>query len=251
MYKNKNFMTPKEFMAFGAEVVPLLRFGKYVWTDGEEFTGRLEVSNYGSDDLDEAVVEYEIACNGKVVQKGTTRSTDIPKGGNTSLGTLRQRLEAGTIGQKYEIRVRIKGTDYRNSWQVWCYPQPGKPAAVADGSVVQTDRIDRALEALKAGRRVLLYASKLGEKGNTRYASFAPVFWSATGLTVPRSLRPNGPEQRRLPAEALPLLESAPAGSRLIFFRRCLLHSGRTSQCPPAPVFGWKRRLSQRRNGIS
>lgn len=180
MYKNKNFMTPKEFMAFGAEVVPLLRFGKYVWTDGEEFTGRLEVSNYGSDDLDEAIVEYEIACNGKVVQKGTTRSTDIPKGGNTSLGTLRQRLEAGTIGQKYEIRVRIKGTDYRNSWQVWCYPQPGKPAAVADGSVVQTDCIDRALEALKAGRRVLLYASKLGEKGNTRYASFAPVFWSAT-----------------------------------------------------------------------
>ena len=71
-------MTPEEFSMFGTHTVPLLRFPKYVWEDGEIFNGDIEIVNYGEKSLQSEVL-YQIEEEGKIVYSGKFPSNSIRK----------------------------------------------------------------------------------------------------------------------------------------------------------------------------
>lgn len=180
-YKNKNFMTPKEFAMFGTHTVPLLRFAKYVWEDGEIFSADIEIANYGKDSLMSKVICYNVFDNGKLISSGNFSDVDIPQGGLLKIGRFTSKLDAGKFGKKIDIQVEILGTSYKNKWSVWVFPKGDRIDNSKD--IIQTSSLDVALEELKRGKKVLLMADKLGNRQNKIYSAFNPVFWSATWFT--------------------------------------------------------------------
>lgn len=177
-YKNKNFITAKEFREYGTYTVPLLLFNKWVWEDGETFKGKIEVSNFGPKAIDDAKVNYAIKYKQEVIAKGVIETKQIVQGGLTQVGEFSTLLKSGDSGRELTVELNILGTDYKNEWKIWVFPKTDTIVTTKD--IFITSNIKEAVGALKKGRKVLLAANKLGTQANTTYASFAPVFWSAT-----------------------------------------------------------------------
>ena len=180
-YENKNFITPEEFVMYGSHTVPLLRFSRFVWEDGEQFLGKIEIANYGKESLNDANVQYTLWDNGKIIDSGHFFVEKISQGELTHIGSFTSVLHAGTYGKKINIEVKIKGTSYKNQWSIWVFPKAGQ--AIKFGGIIQTTSLNQAITELKKGSKVLLIADKLGDKQNKIYSAFNPVFWSATWFT--------------------------------------------------------------------
>lgn len=177
-YENKNFMTAEEFRLFGTHTVPLLRFSKYVWEEGERFVGTVEVSNYGKETLKGAQVHYVLKDGDKILENGTLSGKDIEQGGITFIGEFSHLLKTGEHGSQLTVSLDIVGTEYKNSWSIWVFPSVSKEKMSED--VLFTTSLSEALKKLEQGGKVLLQADQLGSVKNRIYAAFNPVFWSAT-----------------------------------------------------------------------
>lgn len=177
-YENKNFMTPDEFRSFGTHTVPLLRFSKYVWEDGDLFVGKIEVSNYGKEALKEAQLRYVLKEGDRILANGILPAKEIEQGGITSIGEFSYLLKAGREGAQLTLCLYIVGTAYQNSWNIWVFPSVGREEKRED--VLFTTSLSDALKKLEQGGKVLLQADQLGNVKNKIYAAFNPVFWSAT-----------------------------------------------------------------------
>lgn len=177
-YENKNFMTAEEFRSFGTHTVPLLRFSKYAWEDGERFVGKIEVSNYGKETLKDAQVRYILKEGNKILESGIFPAKDIKQGEITSIGEFSHILKAGKQGCQLAIYLDIVGTAYKNSWNIWVFPPAAKEEKTE--GVLFTTSLSEALKKLDQGGKVLLQADRLGSVKNKIYAAFNPVFWSAT-----------------------------------------------------------------------
>ena len=170
-------MTPEEISMFGTHTVPLLRFPKYVWEDGEIFNGDIEIVNYGEKSLQSEVL-YQIEEEGKIVYSGKFPSILIPQGKTTSIGQLQYTVNSGSFGKKLEIQISIKDTSYKNRWSIWVFPKNSQERMPE--KVLLTKSLHEAISQLRNGGKVLLLADQLGEKKNKIYSAFDPVFWSAT-----------------------------------------------------------------------
>ncbi len=177
-YENKNFLTPMAFKSYGNHTVPLLRFQKFVWEDGEKITGKVEVSNFGPETLKQKEVHYTIRKEGRILLDRKFPPADIVQGGVTEIGEFQQVLESGVNGRKLTLTLSIPGTSFSNSWDIWVFPVAESMAK--PDNILITGNIDSALVRLNAGGKVLLTADKLGPLKNRTYAAFSPVFWSAT-----------------------------------------------------------------------
>lgn len=177
-YENKNFMTPQEFRMFGTHTVPLLRFSKYTWEEGERFVGKIEVSHYGKETLKGAQIRYVLKEGNKILESGILPGKDIEQGGITAIGEFSHVLKAGKHGNLLTISLDIVGTAYTNRWHIWVFPSASKEEKME--GVLFTTSLSEALKKLEQGGRVLLQADQLGSVKNKIYAAFNPVFWSAT-----------------------------------------------------------------------
>ncbi len=180
-YENKNFLTPEEFRCYGNHTVPLLRFKKYVWENGEEFSAKIEVANYGPETLKQKEVRFMICEENRILLDKKFPAIDIIQGTITSIGEFRQVLESGAYGRKLTLRLEIPGTEYSNKWDIWVFPTAKDYPT--PGDILVTNNISKALVRFNEGGKVLLTADKLGPVKNRIYASFGPVFWSATWFT--------------------------------------------------------------------
>lgn len=177
-YENKNFMTPEEFRLFGTHTVPLMRFDKYVWEDGELFVGKAEICNYGKETLKGAKVRYKLKEGTTTLKEGIFPIKDIIQGGLTSIGEFSYPLSAGEKGRKLSLSLDIVGTEYKNNWDIWVFPAKGSEPEISNTLI--TASLSDAMKQLQQGGKVLLLASQLGNLKDKTYGAFNPVFWSAT-----------------------------------------------------------------------
>ena len=177
-YENKKFLPAKEYRRFGNHTVPLLRFSKYVWEDKDIFNCKIEVANFGPNSLLNKKVKLTLTQESKILKDTTFNVRSIIQGDITKIGNFSHILNSGESGIKIVINLEIIGTEHHNSWEIWVLPKKNK-SITTDGIIV-TSSLDKALENLKKGAKVLLQADKLGDIKNTTNASFSPVFWSAT-----------------------------------------------------------------------
>lgn len=177
-YENKNFITPEEFRTFGTHTVPLLRFAKYTWEDGELFTGKVEVSNYGKKTLTNVQIRYILKSRDNILKEGTLPAQNIEQGKLTSIGEFSHILTSGEYGCQLTVSLEIIGTEYKNNWNLWVFPSTQKEIQTRD--VLFTTSLSDALRTLEKGGKVLLQANQLGKTKDRIYAAFNPVFWSAT-----------------------------------------------------------------------
>ena len=171
-WDSKNLISAAEFRQFSAPVVPLIRFPKATYLNNESFVATLDVSNYSANDLKNQVIEWSINDGMTVMASGSTTAT-ISLGYNKKVIEFNESFQKITKATKLNIQVVLKGTNYKNQWNVWVYPQK---QAIEYGKVVYTRNLKDAFAHLEAGHTVLLNPDWKKIKGIE--GKFVPVFWS-------------------------------------------------------------------------
>ncbi|KJF41718.1 sugar-binding domain-containing protein [Draconibacterium sediminis] len=171
-WESKGVISAEEFRQFNSELVPLIRFEKAVYENGETFAASIEVANFFKETKGQTL-EWVIANEtGEQVKAGKVESVDLSLGNNANLGTIEFEVKVAKA-EKLTISLALNGTDYKNSWPIWVYP---KNVTVNSEKVVVTGSFSAAQKALSEGKTVLLnpeYKKLDGIAGR-----FVPVFWS-------------------------------------------------------------------------
>ncbi len=177
-WDSKGLISPVEYRRFCSETVPLLRFGKFVWTSDELFHGTAELAHYGKERLHRLPVIWSAKNDhGHLVASGKLSPVSASPGSLISLGEIRFPLSAMHHAQHLTITLRIENIDAFNTWNIWVYPhtltiqQPEK--------VLVTNKLDTiALDTLQRGGTVFLYLPGQEKNDHLMKLRFLPVFWS-------------------------------------------------------------------------
>lgn len=170
-WDDKGLVSSKWFRQCCAPVVPLARFCKPCWSASEEFIATVEIANYSASDID-SDVRWSLRSGSATLDSGICRIS-APTGANTPLAdTIRVALAPVTKPSCFTLTVELPGTQAKNSWNVWVYPET-EPNA---GDVVIARTLGAALPALAKGHKVLLNPSPDKVRGEA--GKFVPVFWS-------------------------------------------------------------------------
>jgi hypothetical protein len=174
---SKNVISREEWLKSCNDVVLLLEFPKFVWTNKETFHARLAVANYSNKNLDQQI-EWTIKTQkGEIVQKGTFNEKKIEMGGLNKIGEINVPLSAVTKAEKLTVDVSTKDGSYQNTYPVWVYPQDEKKADLKDISVA-TKLDEEVLKKLQKGGKVLLFPQTEAVKDNAVPGLFPPEFWN-------------------------------------------------------------------------
>lgn len=201
-WDSKGILSPAEFRQFCAPVVPLLRFAKAMYTNGEVFRATAELANFSAGPLENVTPIWTLRDEtGKQLAGGPLRTTTLSVGNGLSLGTIETKLTAIKQAQKLTLTLALKGTPFTNSWSIWVYPAD-LPDASADVLITQSP--EEATQALSQGRKVLFnpdYRQLKGVEGK-----FVPVFWSPVhfpdqAATMGLLCDPNHPALKAFPTD--------------------------------------------------
>jgi hypothetical protein len=173
-WDSKGLVTPAEHRMYTAAVVPLIRFAKAAYSNAEIFEAEAEVANFGNKVLQHITPEWTVKNeNGETLFSSTLAAKDIPLENGIALGKISFSLKDIKKATHLVIELVLKGTDSKNKWSIWVYPEQPGPA---QKDVVFTTSLTEALNYLDQGKKVLLNpdtAHLMGVEGR-----FAPVFWS-------------------------------------------------------------------------
>jgi hypothetical protein len=172
-WDSKGLITPQQHRMYCAPVVPLIRFDKASYTNAETFTAKAEIANFSSGTLNGIPVWQTKDTNGKLIASGRLPQQNIPTGNGIELGTITIDLKNIQQATELTIELSLQGTSYKNSWNIWVYPQQVQENK---SSIVFTNSLQEAIAACQQGKNVLLNpdtAQLNGVQGR-----FAPVFWS-------------------------------------------------------------------------
>jgi hypothetical protein len=177
-WRSKGILKPEQFREFCAPTVPLLRFAKYAWTADETFTAKADLANYGERDLTKAVAAWSARDeSGAVIGQGVLPAVAVQVGEVGGLGQIRLPLTNITRASRLRIALEIQGTQARNHWDIWVYPDRVDTAVPADIKVAHAYD-ETARKALAGGGKVLLLWPTKQESAGTLPTHFLPVFWS-------------------------------------------------------------------------
>ena len=172
-WESKGIIDGKVFREFCSPVVPLLRFPKAVYTNDETFQAEVELCNYSQEELKDRILTWCISSGNNVIAEGRVTAGALRMGYNGQLGKIEAPL--GKVGKaaKLEVCVALEGTEYRNRWNIWVYPEDQIPEW---GNVKYTRSYNEAMALLSKGEKVLFnpdWRTTQGVEGK-----FVPVFWS-------------------------------------------------------------------------
>ncbi|MGX5819356.1 glycoside hydrolase family 2 TIM barrel-domain containing protein [Chitinophaga lutea] len=170
-WDSKGLITPEAFRQFCGPVVPLLRFEKPVYTEGETFSASAELACFTDEALPRKV-EWQLNDGDAVLAKGAWPLT-AQGAGTIVAGELKTALPVTGTARRLTVRLQVPSTSYKNEWSIWVYP-----AAVHEtpAGVVYTRSLDTALSMLAAGGKVLFNPDTASFNGVP--GRFASVFWS-------------------------------------------------------------------------
>ncbi|SDP82418.1 Glycosyl hydrolases family 2, TIM barrel domain [Mucilaginibacter sp. OK268] len=177
-WRDKGYVTGKEYSQFCNAVVPLARLPKMIYLNNETFTVPVEIAQFGRQELSHVTPKWSIKNDsGEILFKGELGTTNIPLGNNIKLGVIKQSLNSVTKPAKLTLTVSVGG--YENSWEVFVYP--AVLPKVNQEIMVTNVMNDKAVETLNKGGKVLLTLKKgalKGDKGGNIAIGFSSIFWN-------------------------------------------------------------------------
>jgi len=205
-FDNKGYISDAEFREFCSPIVPLAKIKKFTYKNNETFTADIEINQFSDKDLKGVaphwVVYKEPKKQGDVMLLnmeapfafGDLPTCDIPVGGNFNVGTISIPLSDIKEPTKLTLAVTVPGTDARNHWDFWVYPEEVRGESLDvrvkkgkrdgtwyDGDVYVTDSLDtQAQKILKKDGKVLVLAAGKVTYGKEIVQQFTPVFWNTS-----------------------------------------------------------------------
>jgi Glycosyl hydrolases family 2, sugar binding domain len=170
-WESKGVISAQEFRKFNSEIVPLIRFEKAIYENGETFKSSIEIANF-YEEKKAQTINWTIKDDaGNVVKTGSIDNQNLVIGNNPNLGNIELPINTQTA-KRLTITVSLKNTVYENNWHIWVYPKTNFQAS----NIVITSQFSEAEEALKQGKKVLFNPKLENIKGIK--GRFTPVFWS-------------------------------------------------------------------------
>lgn len=173
-WESKGLITPEKFRRFCSPVVPLARFKKATYVNNEVLDIRFEAANFSDKALDGVRPEWKLSdSKGNVIAEGKLDEQTVPIGNAIKMGDISVALNSVSAAEQLTLSVQFAGSDYRNSWSIWVYPQE---LPEVGSEIVYTRSFAEAEKALNQGKKVLLNPEK--EEINGLEGKFVQVFWS-------------------------------------------------------------------------
>ncbi|MDD7247869.1 MAG: beta-glucuronidase [Prevotellaceae bacterium] len=202
-YGEKGYITAPEFREYCSPIVPLAKIKKFTYTADETFEADIELSQFSDDIITSATPHWEIrrepTKQGSLMllnleapyAEGDFSTASLPIGQNISLGSISVPLNGITKAGKYTLTVNIPGTEARNHWDFWVYPQDNASApklkrgkrsgTVFENGIYVSDSLDaQAMKVLRKGGSVLILAAGKISYGKEVKQYFTPVFWNTS-----------------------------------------------------------------------
>jgi hypothetical protein len=188
---SKHVITPEAWKQSCNDVVLLLEFPKYCWTNNEIFRAKMVVANYGPATI-RGDLDWEVRNrSGALMHRGTFPGSQINNGGLTTIGEISADLSSISEAEKLTVHIAIPGTTYDNSYPVWVYPALSSVAIPGD-IAVSKQLSNEVLAYLQRGGKVLFFPEEEDVKENSYPGLFPPDFWNY-GMFKGISKRANKP----------------------------------------------------------
>ena len=175
-WDSKGLVTPEQWRAFCAPTVALLRYAKSSWYEGETFTARAEVYNFGASELGKVRIRWSLLdSSGASVARGSLGTRSVGKDGVFPLGEFSVPLDRIRGPQRLTLRLEV-GDAVSNSWNIWVFPR-NDSLLQSDDRVLYTREFDSEAERfLAAGKTVVLTPAPSRVAG--RPSTFHNHFWN-------------------------------------------------------------------------
>ena len=147
--QSKELCTEQEWRGWCNEVVPLLIAPKFCFTNKEGLHAVIQLANYSSKSLKGKTLSWNL--------DGKQGMMTLPEGeGLINVGALDIDLSDYDKATKLKLTLKVDGTDYRNTYDLWVYPFGVDLSKLEQKVIVTNELTDRIAQLLENGKSVLL-----------------------------------------------------------------------------------------------
>lgn len=172
---SKNVVSREDWIQSCNDVVPLLVFEKYCWTNTENFSAEVKVANYSNQNFTNGLNWKATDEQNNVIAEGKF-TNEIDLGGLQNIGEINFPLNKITSAQKITLQLNVENTDYKNIYPLWIYPEP---AISKTDDVIVASKLDAStITKLEKGAKVLLFPKANSVEKNSVGGLFPPDFWN-------------------------------------------------------------------------
>lgn len=178
-WDSKGITTAEKFKLHHDSTVALLRIPKFTYKNNEKLEAKIQIAHYGTQALNDQIYWKINDENQKLLGEKTLAEASILPGTSEQKGILEFSFSEIKNAQKLTIQVGLKNHKLKNSWEIWVYPETQNE--IESSEILISNRLNgQVLEQLKAGKKVLLEASALGDASSSEAIGFFPLYWSMT-----------------------------------------------------------------------
>lgn len=179
-YDSKGVVTPERFRNWCNTTVPLMRTPSYIYSDKDTLRAEIEVLHFSTGDLRQASIHWILRGEAGTVMQSGSFGCDIENALLNKIGQIQVPLSGVERPMKLSLEVSVAGTEFKNDWNFWIFPESTK--RTLSGDVIETNSLQEAIDGLKKGKVVFLWAYGLGYDKNAGYALWKPTFWQGGNL---------------------------------------------------------------------
>ena len=178
-WEEKGYVTAREYSRFCNTTVPLLRMGKMIYLNNEEFSAQAEISHYGQVPLENVTAGWKISDRkGRIMASGEFPVKKIATG-LAPLGEIHYKLT--DVIKPEQLMVSVYAGSFENSWDIWVYPSQLPPTDNEEQIMVTRSLDAAAMQFLNKGGKILLTVKKgsvVSDKGGNVPVGFSSIFWN-------------------------------------------------------------------------
>lgn len=167
---SKGLVTPEEWAGYCSDRILLAQFDKYIYSAGETFHADMAIRYYNPEPLIGKQLHWEIQ-NKQTQETMADGDINIPDHAFdlVALDSIECSFPTLTEPAVYTLFLTVPGTDMKNQYELYCYPQYGKMNLSApvigkdEHQVSLTTDYQEAVSLLSEGKRVLFLPQEVKE----------------------------------------------------------------------------------------
>ncbi len=174
---SKNVISREEWLQSCNDVVLLLEFPRYCWTNKEKYTAKVLVANYSNKDY-KSDIAWEVHNQaGETLIKGSLSDSKTIAEGLSDVGKISFDLIPFTESEKLTVYLSLKNTLYSNQYPLWVYNTPDI-SELSNDIIITTELNDNIIVKTTDGAKVLFMPEKEKIKEGYLPGHFPPEFWN-------------------------------------------------------------------------
>ena len=147
--QSKGLCTESEWRQWCSPVVPLLISPQFCFTNEEGIHAKLQIANYSGESLKGKTLSWSL--------DGQHGSSILPDGeGLIDIGALDIDLSKYERPAQLQLKLKIEGTEYQNTYNLWVYPFGVDLSKLEQKVIITNELTDKIARQLEKGKNVPL-----------------------------------------------------------------------------------------------